>query len=221
MPELGPLELDRRSTAEMVASALRARLLAGEFSSGTPMRESGLAPQLGVSRATMREALQHLVHEGLLTYHLHRGMVVTDLSSADVADIYIVRLVIELAAVRSATEPCADLSALADAVEQHGAAVEEHDIPAIVEADMRFHHELVALSGSPRLMSSHGAALGQLRLALNLLDRSKGDLEAQVHEHRRILRHLKRREADHATALLRDHLERSGDKLAQFLEQTD
>ena len=201
----------------MVAASLRKRLLAGEFKPGTPMRESGLAPQLGVSRATMREALQHLVHEGLLTYHMHRGMLVTDLAPEDVDDIYSVRLVIELAAVNA--HP-GGLSAVEEAVAQHAAAVELDDVSAIVEADMHFHHRLVNLIDSPRLESCHTAALGQLRLALNLLDRSKGDLQAQVREHRRILRALKRGEFEQAAAHLSEHLERARQTLVGFLAQT-
>jgi DNA-binding GntR family transcriptional regulator len=218
MAELGPLELDRRSTAEMVASSLRVRLLAGEFKPGMPMRESNLAPQLGVSRATMREALQHLVHEGLLTYHMHRGMVVTDLAQADVVDIYTVRLVIEPAAVAAAASNDADLRPLEHSITEQLAAIEAADIAATVEADMGFHHHLVGLSASPRLESCHSAALGQLRLALNLLDRSKGDLETQVREHRRIVRHVKRHEQAQAAEVLRLHLERARDTLVQFLD---
>lgn len=221
MPELEPLELDRRSTAEMVASALRSRLLAGEFAPGTPMRESVLAPQLGVSRATMREALQHLVHEGLVTYLMHRGMVVTDLTTDDVADIYAVRLVVELAAIESASAPSADLGPLEEAIAQHQAAIAVGDVAAIVEEDARFHTELVATTASPRLLTSHRAALSQLRLALNLLDRSKGDLNAQVREHRRILRHVKRAETAQAASVLRGHLERARDNLVLFLAPSD
>lgn len=203
----------------MVAGSLRSKLLAGEFEPGTPMRESGLAPQLGVSRATMREALQHLVHEGLLTYHMHRGMVVTDLTPDDVADIYSVRLVIELAAIKSATDAAADLSVLEQAIARHAAALGAGDVAATVEADMDFHNALVATTASPRLESSHRAALGQLRLALNLLDRSKGDLQAQVREHRQVLRHLKRGESDEAAQSLRAHLEGASGTLLQFLTQ--
>lgn len=219
MTELSPLDLERRSTAEMVAGTLRVRLLAGEFAPGTPMRESGLAPQVGVSRATMREALQYLVHEGLLTYHMHRGMLVTDLSAADVSDIYTVRLVIELAAIASLAQPPRELEELARAVESGLAAVERDDVIAIVEADMRFHHELARLADSPRLESCHAEALGQLRLALNRLDRSKGDVLTQAREHRRILVLLSRGAHDEAAVLLRTHLESAREGLIGFLAQ--
>jgi DNA-binding GntR family transcriptional regulator len=162
MPELGPADLDRRSTAEMAASYLRTRLLTGQFPPGTPMRESALAPQVGVSRATMREALRQLAHERLLTYHIHRGMLVTSLTSADVVDIYTARRVIELAAISAASERPLDLMALRDCVERHFAAVKQDDVAAIVETDMRFHHEVVKLGASPRLGNYHARLTGDL-----------------------------------------------------------
>jgi DNA-binding GntR family transcriptional regulator len=220
MPELGPRDLDRRSTAEMVANSLRERLFASEYPPGTPMRESGLAPLLGVSRATMREGLQRLAHEGLLTYHMHRGMVVTEVSSADVRDIYTVRQVMELAAISAAARHLPELTELEASVDAHAAAAEKEDVTAIVEADMRFHQELVHLSGSPRLSDYQSMALGQLRLALNLLDRSTGDLQIQVREHRQIYDCLIRREIDRAAELLTAHLQCARSSLIKFLEQS-
>jgi DNA-binding GntR family transcriptional regulator len=217
MPDLGPLEIDRKSTAEMVADSLRERLLAGQFQPGTPMRETSLASRLQVARATTREALQYLLHEGLLTYHMHRGMVVTDLSVADVMDIYNLRALLELAAISHASEAVVDVAPLERAHEALASAHRAADIAAIVEADMDFHHQLVRWLGSPRLESCHSAALGQLRLVLNLLDRSKGGLDTQAREHRQILRLVNRGDFVDASALLRRHLATARDGLVGFL----
>lgn len=217
MPELSAVDLERRSTAEMVAASLRERLLAGDYAPGTPMRESALAPQLGVSRATMREALQHLVHEGLLTYHMHRGMVVTDLSADDVRDIYGVRRLIEAAAVAGAAPRHPGLDEVAAALDANAAAVASGDVGAAVETDMAFHRAIAALSDSSRLESCHREALGQLRLVLNMLDRSKGDLTAQLREHRKILRRVRGGEPVEAEALITAHLDQAERNLLRFL----
>ena len=48
--------IDRSSTSERVADALRTMLFAGELIPGEPLREVSLAAGFGVARSTVREA---------------------------------------------------------------------------------------------------------------------------------------------------------------------
>ena len=82
------LSIERLSTAERVADALREQLLSGAIAPGAPMRDVDLSARAGVSRTTVREALAALVREGLLTHSLHHGTEVARLAAADVRDIY-------------------------------------------------------------------------------------------------------------------------------------
>jgi len=107
------LSIERLSTAERVADALREHLLSGAIAPGTPMRDVDLSVRAGVSRTTLREALAVLAREGLLTHSLHRGMEVARLAAADVRDIYAARRVIEQAAAESLiATPAASLEEL-------------------------------------------------------------------------------------------------------------
>lgn len=216
---LGPLDLDRRPTAEMVAGVLRERLLAGAYKPGEPMRETRLATQLHVSRPTAREALLHLVREGLVTHHMHSGMTVTELGVDDVRDLYRVRLALESAGIRRLQEPgeTADLGPLRDAHGDFCDAVETNDGLALVNADMGFHGAIVALSASPRLVEFHRASVGQLRLVLSQFDRTYGDLDVQLQEHKKILRAIERERYDDALRYLATHLRRASDNIAGFV----
>jgi DNA-binding GntR family transcriptional regulator len=78
MPQAVPpsdsvLQLRRESTAQQVASALRELIVTGGLPSGAHLREAALAQQLGVSRNTVREAVQILVSDGLVRREMHRG----------------------------------------------------------------------------------------------------------------------------------------------------
>jgi DNA-binding FadR family transcriptional regulator len=64
------------STSEQVADVLRENILNGELKPGAPLREQHIAKMLGISRNMVREAMRLLAREGLVTYHLHRGVVV-------------------------------------------------------------------------------------------------------------------------------------------------
>ena len=67
--------------AEQVADTLRAELIAGDYSAGTPLREEEMATRFGVSRHPIRKALQQLTLEGLLTSKANCGVVVAESTS--------------------------------------------------------------------------------------------------------------------------------------------
>ena len=95
--------IQRQSTTDQAADAVRQAILSGRLLPGTPLREAALAAELGVSRSTLREAARVLASEGLVRYQMNRGIVVTEIAAEDVADIYAARAALELAAVDALT----------------------------------------------------------------------------------------------------------------------
>jgi DNA-binding GntR family transcriptional regulator len=201
------LSIERTSTAEHVADALREAIFGGDLRPGSPLREGAISNSVGVSRNTVREAFRLLSREGLVKHVLHHGVVVTQLSEADVDDIYAVRIVIELAALgrRSRRLSLDELAGLAEAVEELERGLGEHDWRRIVDNDFRFHRELVKLLHSPRLEQVHASALMELRLLASTFDRLYENA-AQVHEHRLIYELLERNERARCRKLLEEHL---------------
>lgn len=59
-----------------IADRLRQQILAGHYPPGSDLLDGDIAVQLGVSRTPVREAMKQLCHEGLLTAHPRRGMVI-------------------------------------------------------------------------------------------------------------------------------------------------
>ena len=145
--------IQRRSTTEQAAEAVRQAILSGRLLPGTPLREAALAAELGVSRSTLREAARTLESEGLVRYQMNRGIVVADITGADAADIYAARAAVELAAVDALTEhrDPAVYGNLADLVEQIERAFGRGDVAAVLDGDRLFHATLVAATGSLRL----------------------------------------------------------------------
>ena len=79
------------SLAEQVADRLSQAILRGEYPPGSRLPEPELAAKFGVSRGPVREALFHLVREGMVQFRPRRGAIVTLASAQDVADLYNVR----------------------------------------------------------------------------------------------------------------------------------
>lgn len=163
-----PLSIERSTTVDRTAAALRAEILAGELAPGTRLRELELATALGVSRNTVRETLSVLAAEGLLTRTSYKGVVVTQLSAADVHDIYVARRAVELAAVDAAAAAGPDaLAPLLAAVDGFVAVARSSQGDPMHLADAEVHCALVRLCGSARLSKVHADLLAELRLVLS------------------------------------------------------
>ena len=215
------LSIERLSTAERVADALREQLLSGAIAPGTPMRDADLSARVGVSRTTVREALAALAREGLLTHSLHRGMEVVRLACADVRDIYAARRVIERVSAESLiATPEGSLDGLERALHDMAGATARRNRRQVVEADVAFHTALVETLGNRRLRTAIVGALMELRLVLSVTDRANDDLDDQLRQHRTLLELFRERRPE-AVAALEEHLLNSETMVCAAIESTD
>jgi DNA-binding GntR family transcriptional regulator len=211
--------IQRVSTTEQAADAVRQAILSGRLLPGMPLREAALASELGVSRSTLREAARILASEGLVSYHMNRGIVVADITGPDAADIYAARAAVELAAVDALTghrDPAVygNLARLADQIER---AFGHGDVAAVLDGDRRFHAALVAATGSPRLRRFYAQLQQEQRLALALSERSSRELGRTADDHRQLLDALRGSRAQ-ARAELTAHLEAGAAELQRLLD---
>lgn len=203
------LTIDRSSTAERVAGALRAMMFRGELVAGEPLREIPLAQGFGVARSTVREALQVLVREGLLTRTPNRGAVVRELAAEDIDEIFTARRILETAGIRAGSAASqAAQHELDDSLAAYTLAGSGEDKVQASAAHVRFHNALVGLLDSSRLQEAAEGLTSDLRLALAAVGRIHRDAARQVAEHRRLLR-LVRTDAERAVSELERHLHRA------------
>ena len=86
---------------EEVSTRIRRALLTGELRPGQRIKEVHLAEALGVSRPTLRESLQQLVHEGALVQVPDKGIHVAQPTAEELRDVAEVRMPLEtMAALR-------------------------------------------------------------------------------------------------------------------------
>src|SRR5215217_1625952 len=162
--------IDRSSTTEQVLRELREAIIDGRIAQGEALREIPLSRTLGTGRSAVREATRQLVQEGLVDYELHRGAFVRVMSLADRLDVYVAREAIEAGVARLAVEasPPPDLSALRAAMQDLRTRARGHDriTDDLIEADIRFHEELVRLARHPRLRRAHETLAAETRMLL-------------------------------------------------------
>ena len=83
-----------------IAPALREAIVSGALPGGTRLSEAQVARRLQVSRTPVRRALDQLEHERLVVMVPHFGASVREITPNDVAEIYEVRIALEVLAVK-------------------------------------------------------------------------------------------------------------------------
>jgi DNA-binding GntR family transcriptional regulator len=209
--------IQRQSATGQAAGAIRDAILSGRIPPGTPLREAALATELSVSRNTIREAARILESEGLVRYQMNRGIVVAEITAADVRDIYAARAAVETAAAEALTvhrDP-AIYQRLESLVSQIEDAFARGDAAGVLDGDRLFHATLVAAARSPRLTGFHTQLQHEQRLALSLAERSSRELGRSADDHRLLLDALRGTPAQ-AQAQVSTHLQAGAAELRRL-----
>jgi len=146
--------------------ALRARIVSGEWPVGARIpTEPSLVEMLGVGRNTVREAVQSLVHSGLLERRQGSGTYVVgtselavtmsrEVASASQPDVVEVRRALEVEAARLAACRCTpgEAAAITKARDDREDAYDSGDLERMVATDLALHRTIVRASGNPLLI---------------------------------------------------------------------
>ena len=204
--------LNTVSVVDALTASLRSRVLDGQIDTGVGLTETDVANDYEVSRPTAKTAISQLVQEGLLRREAHRSAHVPSLSRADVEDLFLVRIPLELEVVRRIAGTVIPQAA-ADAVTELTNVPAEAGHSRFVEADLRFHRALVGALDSPRLNRLYQALSGEIHLSM-VQSRHALGRDRIVAEHSGVLDALVQGDAELAETLMRAHLEGARDALA-------
>jgi DNA-binding GntR family transcriptional regulator len=181
-----------RTLAAHSRQAVLAAIADGRLEPGGRYSVAQLAEQLGISRTPVREALLVLEREGRVRFERNRGVRVLETTAADVAEVFELRLLLEVPATAKAC-----------------GAVDTDALRAALDAGdgERFHDLVVSAAGNRRLAAIAGG------LRETLAGPGSRDAEEVAAEHRAILDALEAADADRAAAAMRYHLRRTAELL--------
>ncbi len=196
---------ERSSAAEVAASALRDLIMEGALAPGSRVTEESFMAPLEVSRNTLREAFRLLTHEKLLEHKLNRGVFVRVLDVADVADLFLVRRMVECSAL--ALADAAGTAKMADAVAAGERAAAEGRWLDVGTANIRFHQAVAALAGSPRVDELMRQVAAELRLGFHEMGDPRTFHETYLRRNRGIVETLAAGDTAGAEEQLRAYLD--------------
>ncbi|ACZ22703.1 transcriptional regulator, GntR family [Sanguibacter keddieii DSM 10542] len=192
---------------ERVTRLLRDQIVDGDRPPGSRLVERELAAALGVSRVPVREALQTLAAEGLVTQRPRSWAVVRTFTDDDLLDLVEVRSAIEvltvrLAAERRTPEQLRDLSA---ALARETSAASSGDATEARRAAADFHEVVSTMAGNTVLDEISALTASRMRWMLGQHD----DLGAMAAEHAALLDAVRDGDVERADCLAQEHLRTS------------
>lgn len=139
---------------DVVFNTLRQAILRGEMEPGERLMEIQLAQKLGVSRTPIREAIRKLELEGLVIMIPRKGAEVAHITEKDMRDVLEVRSTLEELAVTLACNNVTPdrITELKAANKVFESAIVSKDVVNIVDADVKFHDIIYAMTGNARLI---------------------------------------------------------------------
>ena len=132
-----------RSQGERAYLLIRDQIVTLQLAPGSVIEEAKLRQELGLGRTPIREALQRLAHENLVSFVPHRGTFVCDINLTDLHRLTEVRVEMEgyaarLAAERAAAADRAAMEALMAELE----TIDETDVRSLMRLDQQIHRQV-------------------------------------------------------------------------------
>ena len=202
--------LEPKSLATGVYDRIKGEIFDFCLLPGDRFTETEVAARVGVSRTPVREALYRLEREGYIDVSARNGWNVKPFDFTLFENLYDVRVVLEMAAIRRLCEMEGepDLEALTNKWLAAPTA-RIRDPLAVSQLDEAFHQQLLIAAGNPEMSRIHRDISERIRI-IRRLDFTKPErIGTTYDEHAEILRSVLRRDFDEARLLLQSHIEAS------------
>jgi len=181
----------------------------GLYKPGDRLVESELAERLGVSRTPVREALQRLETQAMLTRD-GRSLIVASLDHNQLAELYAVRSELEGLAARLAARNATpeELRVLRSMVEEDRGLV-GGDPRALSRANKRFHKQIHLASHNRFLVQQLDLVHRSMALMANTSFAAEGRDLVALDEHDQIVRAIEAGDGEAAYQALKAHISRA------------
>jgi len=201
-----------------LAEAICDALLEASSAAACPLTEQVLADRFGVSRTPVREILSRLEDDGIIERRQRKGIQLRRPSPKELVELYDLRALLEGYAARHVA-----LRATPDDIEHLAACAEcftrcrkDGDDPGCEEANIQFHHKLVALAGND-LLRKIMDRFNIIRRAFRITHGLPADARDRdtPYPHEDLVEMIRQGNADACEAFMQAHILRAKDILLQ------
>ena len=202
------------SLTEEIANTVRDRILKGEYGIGERIKENQIAEELRVSRTPVREAIKQLENEGLIKSVPNRGSFAIGFTKQDIEDIYAVRMVVEVLAMRWAVNKITEeeIKKLQDEFDIMEFYTHKKNGEKIMESNKRFHEIVYNASRSRFLVQTLKSYQEYVQQTRKVTVYCAKNLDVILEEHKEILEAIKERDENNAVEKILNHLSNSRER---------
>jgi DNA-binding GntR family transcriptional regulator len=201
---------EEQTSQNAIYVELRRSIIMDHLAPGERLDVESIAKQYNISITPVRDALQMLRQDGLVTIKPRSGYFVTRTTLKQLRDLLDLRHILELAAVeRAALNTTPELVAELRSVHAGYTGDDDISYDRYTEENRRFHYLIAKASGNNELTQ----LMGRLhdRLARFMVMRHGGRHQAETHQ--RIIDALESHNVEAAREALLDDIERSHDSI--------
>ncbi|HMQ93670.1 MAG TPA: GntR family transcriptional regulator [Amaricoccus sp.] len=180
----------------------------GDYRPGDRLVESELAERFGVSRTPIREALQRLETQGVLTRD-GRSLMVSSLDHNQLGELYAVRAELEALAARLAAQHAApeEIRVLHDMIRRDREIMDRPEI--LARSNKRFHRQIHLASHNRYLVAQLEMVHRSMVLLATTSLAAEGRGAQALDEHAEIVAAIEARDGVAADAAIRNHISRA------------
>jgi DNA-binding GntR family transcriptional regulator len=181
-------------------------IVRNDYAPGTPIVEKDICDLLDISRTPVREALRRLEVEGLIVKIKDVGTIVRDITYDDITEIFEIRKLFELFALKRAVKNISDeeVRSLEDQLQKLGNSSENQDYYIV---DRRIHSTIMKYCSNTRMVNYLKTINAQLEILRRVSAINPKRLSHSKEEHLAIVRAIGNRDYDQASQNLSYHLD--------------
>ena len=205
------LKVVTESVQGQAVRKLREAIGTGFFQPGERLIEADLCSQLGISRASVREALRSLEARRLIKIVPNKGPIVPILTFEEAEQIYDVRALLEgeASALFSQRASKAALAAMRDALKGFEEAMRSEDVATLLETTRLFYEQILTNCGNLVIREILDGLLGRITFLRGKSMSQPGRTELSMREMRLLLKAISKKDAAAARAAAVDHVHRA------------
>ena len=202
--------MEHLSLKESAYKIIKEKLLSLEFEPGSRIREDLLAQEISMSRTPVREAINQLTAEGLVTNVPRKGIFVVQLTSEEISHLLDIREALETLAVENCIDKASQtqIKNLNSILEEFEAALAKDNFKKCNSLDSRFHMEIAMISNNKKLIDFLMEIEDFMIIARTIEKKNQPKLKNELTfaEHKAIMKSIGNRDKEEASKAIRTNI---------------
>ena len=211
----------KQPLSEQAYQFIKNDIVTCKLAPGQMIGQAALTQAYQVGVTPIREALRQLAQEGFVQSVPRMGYIVSLITVQDIGEIYEMRMILEVAAVRMAAArgSIEQLKAILHAANFTYTYKDPDSYTEFLAQNASFHHEIAMASGNQRLADSISKTLDELNRVFHVGLDYRDSAEEMSMDHSALAKALLERDADQAEKMVQGEITRSRERVLQALKR--